>query len=82
MSLRDVELGKPAVEEQLPEAASETEVHDRRLVAAGDERGREVLEPERLDAEKRSQSEPFVARVGAQKENVQGACLIAGRPRL
>ena len=64
------------------EAVSETEVHDRGLVAAGDERGGEVLEPERLDAEKRSQAEPFVARVGAQKENVHGASLIAGRPRL
>jgi hypothetical protein len=63
-------------------AVAEPEVQDRRLVASGGKGRREVLEPERLDAEKRAEPESLVARVGAQQKNVHRASFIAGRPRL
>jgi hypothetical protein len=48
----------------------EAEVDDGGLVAARDERRGDVLEAERLDAEKGSETEAFVARVGPQQQNV------------
>lgn len=61
---------------------SEPEVYDRRLVPARREGGREVLEPQRLDAEEGAETEPLVARLGAQQEDVHRASFIAGRLRL
>ena len=52
------------------ERAAEAEIGERDAVAARFERGRDVFHAERLDAEKRAEAEPLVARNGAEQQDV------------
>ena len=50
----------------------ETQIAQRDVVAAGFERGADVLHPERFDSEERTEAEAFVAGHGPQQQHVHG----------
>ena len=73
----------PRLPDRAAEPTSEPEIHDRRFVSRPPQRGADVFEAERLDAEERSQSEALVARVGPDEEDVHSNanCIVRGQCR-
>src|SRR5206468_12500333 len=63
-------------------ARAESQVEDLRRVSPFRQRGRDVLEPERLDTEERSEPESLVAGVRPEEKDVHrkiGNCIVVGR---
>jgi hypothetical protein len=67
---RDPDERGPGAAHPPGDRVAEAQIDDGGRVAPGGEGRGDVLEAERLDPEKRAQPEPFVARIGAQEQDV------------